>query len=164
MRVLLLLMVFFLTFGVSAEQCSIRFNESELITSVGKTPTAKKIVKENGVTKKQYEFRRELSSEEALSDSADEKYEPQFYLSIYNPSCSKRVKIWYFEDNKNTEALSNKTLAGRAFKYLTGVEESIFENKLKKFSNVQSFESFDDKTDSKFIKSGGVYSIDVYFR
>ncbi|ERA05134.1 hypothetical protein G995_02227 [Escherichia coli UMEA 3805-1] len=49
-------------------------------------------------------------------------------------------------------------------KYLTGVNESIFENKMKKFLKVQSFESFDERTDSKFIKSGDIYSIDVQLR
>ncbi|EOF6092620.1 hypothetical protein ACK1FD_004764, partial [Salmonella enterica] len=73
-----------------------------------------------------YEFRRELSSEEMLSDDADEKYEPQFYISVYNPSCPQKVIVWFFKDNKNTMDLSNEVLAGRAFKYLTGVNESIF--------------------------------------
>ncbi|ECV4667230.1 hypothetical protein DWU69_17490, partial [Salmonella enterica subsp. enterica serovar Derby] len=104
------------------------------------------------------------SSEEMLSDDADEKYEPQFYISVYNPSCPQKVIVWFFKDNKNTMDLSNEVLAGRAFKYLTGVNESIFENKMKKFLKVQSFESFDERTDSKFIKSGNIYSIDVQLR
>lgn len=35
---------------------------------------------------------------------------------------------------------------------------------MKKFLKVQSFESFDERTDSKFIKSGNIYSIDVQLR
>ena len=105
-----------------------------------------------------------MSFEEMLGDNDNEKYEPQFYISVYNPSCPQKVIIWFFKDNKNTQTLSNEVLAGRAFKYLTGVNESIFENKMKKFSKVQSFESFDERTDSKFIKSGNVYSIDVQLR
>lgn len=164
MRVILFLITSLFAFGAVAGQCSLNFIESELIASVGTPPVKQKTIKEDGLTKRQYEFRNELSDEERLSDTAEENYKPQFYLTVYNPSCPRRVKIWFYEDNKNTMDLSNATFAGRAFKYLTGVEESIFENKMKRFSSVQHFESFDDNTDSKFIKIGNIYSIDVYFR
>ena len=49
-----------------------------------------------------YEFRKELSTEEAFSDDAESKYEPQFYLTLYQPPCTERVKIWFYKDNGNT--------------------------------------------------------------
>ena len=164
MRIFVFFISALLSFNLAAEECKFSFNESELISSIGIAPVKQEIIKDEGITKRQYEFRRELSSEEMLSDDADEKYEPQFYISVYNPSCPQKIIVWFFKDNKNTMDLSNEVLAGRAFKYLTGVNESIFENKMKKFLKVQSFESFDERTDSKFIKSGGIYSIDVQLR
>lgn len=76
---------------MAAEECKFSFNESELISSIGIAPVKQEIIKDEGITKRQYEFRRELSSEEMLSDDADEKYEPQFYISVYNPSCPQRL-------------------------------------------------------------------------
>lgn len=162
-RLAMFLIASLLSSGSIAEQCRLSFVESDLITAIGVKPKSVDTIKDDGVIKKQYKFRNELSTDELLSDVADEKYEPQFYLTIYEPSCSKKVKIWFYKDNKNTEPQSNKVLAARAFKYLTGVNESIFENKLNKFSNDNVFESFDEKTHSKFLKSSDIYSVDVLF-
>lgn len=164
MRSTILFLMLLISTGVNSEQCAIKFNESEFISSLGKEPVRVNSVKENGIVKKQYEFRKELSTEDAMSDDAESKYEPQFYLALYQPPCIERVKIWFYKDNANTQKLSNTVLAGRAFKYLSGVEESIFENKMKKFSNVNAFESYDTKSDAKFLKVGDIYSIDVFLR
>ncbi|EMA1799416.1 hypothetical protein SD377_000256 [Cronobacter turicensis] len=161
MRVAALLIIALWTYGVSAEECFPGFSESGLIASVGKEPIKKVVKKQGNITSHQYEFRKELSTEELLSDDADLRYEPQFYLTIYEPPCAKKVKIWFYGDNKNTAKMSNVSLAGKAFEYLTGTEPAIFENKIKRFEDVQNFESFDDKADSRFIKSGDLYSIDV---
>lgn len=164
MHPMILFLMVLISFGVNAEECRLDFNESEFIDSLGKEPVRVNSIKENGIIKKQYEFRKELSTEEAFSDDAESKYEPQFYLTLYQPPCTERVKIWFYKDNGNTQKLSNAVLAGRAFKYLSGVDEAIFENKMKKFSSVNSFESIDSKSDSKFLKIGDIYSIDVFLR
>lgn len=161
MRIAILLLVALWTFGASAEQCYPGFSESGFLAAIGKKPLKKTVKKEEGTTRHQYEFRKDLSAEDALSDDVDKKYEPQFYLTVYEPPCAKKVTIWFHKDNGNTEKLSNVTLAGRAYKYLTGVEPAIFENKMKRFNEVQHFESFEDKADSKFIKSGDIFSIEV---
>lgn len=162
-RLAMFLMASLLSSGSIAEQCRLNFVESDLITAIGVKPKSVETIKDDGAVKKQYKFRNELSTDELLSDDADEKYEPQFYLTISEPSCSKEVKIWFYKDNKNTVSLTNEVLASRAFKYLTGVNESIFENKFNKFSSVNSFESFDGKTHSRFLKSGDIYSVDVLY-
>lgn len=164
MRSVILFLMVLISFGSNAKECRLDFNESEFIGSLGKEPVRVNSIKENGINKKQYEFRKELSTEEAFSDDAESKYEPQFYLTLYQSPCTERVKIWFYKDNGNTQKLSNVVLAGRAFKYLSGVNEAIFENKMKKFSNVNSFESNDSKSDSKFLKVGDIYSIDVFLR
>lgn len=164
MRAILFLMIFIFSCGIYAEECSVSFSEPNLISSIGISPVFNKVIKDDGVTKKQYQFRPELSDEQAFSEQSDKLYEPQFYLSIYEPACSKRVMIWFYEDNKNTDKLSNVILAGRAFKYLTGVGEAVFENKLKRLSSVQSFESYDNGKYSRFLKTGDIYSIDVYLK
>ncbi|PDO83351.1 hypothetical protein [Kosakonia pseudosacchari] len=161
MRIAILFLVALWAFSATAEQCYPEFSESGFLASIGKKPVKKTEKKEEGITRYQYEFRKDLPAEDALSDDADKKYEPQFYLTIYEPPCAKKVTIWFYKDNGNTEKLSNVTLAGRAYKYLTGVEPAIFANKMKRFNDVQNFESFDDKADSKFIKSGDVFSIEV---
>lgn len=68
---------------MAAEECKFSFNESELISSIGIAPVKQEIIKDEGITKRQYEFRRELSSEEMLSDDADENMSRSFiYLFI----------------------------------------------------------------------------------
>lgn len=72
-----------LSFNLAAEECKFSFNESELISSIGIAPVKQEIIKDEGITKRQYEFRRELSSEEMLSDDADENMSRSFiYLFI----------------------------------------------------------------------------------
>ena len=164
MRLILLFLISFIAFGASAVQCNINFNEKDFIDSLALKPLEAKVIKDDGVTKRQYKFRKELSIEEAFNEDSEKNYEPQFYIDIYEFSCPNRVKIWFHEDNNNTTNLSNKKLAARAFKYLTGVNESIFENKMRKFTNIQSFESFDNKTESRFLKVGDVYSVDVFLK
>ncbi|WP_313079082.1 hypothetical protein [Atlantibacter sp.] len=162
MRIFVLLIICFLPFSVIADQCNYNFAESDLVKSIGVKPTSKKTTKDDGDVKRQYEFRKPLTDEVAFSEDAEKNYEPQFYLALYNPPCPERIMIWFYEDNANTQNLSNKALAGRAFHYLTGLDEAIFNNKMKRFSEVQHFESFDERADSKFRKVGGIYSIDVY--
>lgn len=161
MRIILLLTIAFWSVGVTAGLCPISFKESTFISEIGMKPVKKTVTKDDGMTKHQYEFRKELSPEEAFSDNADKDYEPQFYVTIYNPSCPKKVKIWFYKDNQNTARHSNVLLAGKAFGYLTGVGGSVFTNKFNKLKFVQQFESFDENTESKFIKTGDIYSIDV---
>lgn len=72
MRILFFYICTFI-FNLAAEECKFSFNESELISSIGIAPVKQEIIKDEGITKRQYEFRRELSSEEMLSDDADEK-------------------------------------------------------------------------------------------
>lgn len=164
MRTFILLIISFLSCSVIAEQCNYNFAESDLVNSIGLKPTSKKTTKEDSIVKRQYEFRKTLTGEAAFNEDAEKNYYPQFYLALYNPPCPDRITIWFHEDNANTQKLSNKVLAGRAFHYLTGVEEAIFENKLSRFSEVQHFESFDDRADSKFMKIGDIYSVDVYLK
>lgn len=164
MRIAIFLFSILLACGVSAEQCYPAFNETDLLTAVGKKPLKKKIKKEGGITKYQYEFRKELTGDDALNDDANIKYEPQFYLTIYDPPCASKVTIWFYKDNENTEKLSNITLAGRAYHYLTGVDPAIFDNKMNRFNEVQHFESFEDKADSKFIHISDLYTIDVMLK
>lgn len=160
MRLPLLLIVSFWASGVMAQQCFPEFNETDLVNSVGLKALKKTPKKESGKLIHQYEFREDVPFDKVLSDD-EAKYEPQFYLTVYEPPCSKKITIWFYSDNENTANLSNITLAGRAFKYLTGVEPSIFENKINRFKSVQHFDSFDDKADSRFLKSGNLTSIEV---
>lgn len=164
MRLSLFFLISFLAFGTSAKQCAINYDEAKLIQSIKVEPVQIKTFKEDDLTKRQFEFRKELSGDELLSDDADSKYQPQFYVTINHPSCPDRVKIWFYEDNDNTKELPNTVLAGRAYRYLSGLDEAIFANKMKKFSDVTSFESYDERANSKFLKVGNIYSIDVFLQ
>ena len=153
MRIISVLILSFVAFFANAEQCRFIFNEAYFIKAMGQKPV-KKHKFDNG-TKWQYDFRRE---------SRDEKtYEPQFSVTIKNPKCPAYATLYFYEDNNNTESLSNKTLAGRAYNYFTGVDEAILGNKLNRFENVERFESFEDNAQSKFMKISNSYSIDIEF-
>lgn len=163
MRAILLLTSALFASGVSAQECAPAFNESELLAAIGKKPEKRSVKKEDGQIRHQYEFRKEPNEDELFSEDASSKFEPQFYVTIYNPPCAKKIKVWFYGRDGKPYA-GNVDLAGNAFEYLTGVNKSIFENKISKFEGVDKFESFDDKANSTFLYMGRIYSIDIVLK
>ncbi|WP_438335628.1 hypothetical protein ACSYAE_04950 [Edwardsiella tarda] len=163
MNRVLLVIIMLWSVGAIASTCYQGYSEKGLISSVGKKPEKKTVKTDDGVTKVQYEFRKEPTPEEAFSDDSESKFEPQFYITIYDPKCPSKIKIW-FDGGDHGINESNVELASSAWSYLTGSNPDIFKNKLRKFSEVQKFESHDEKANSLFVTVGGVYFIDVYLK
>lgn len=164
MRFFLLLMALFFASGVSAIECYPAFNENDFIKAVGKKPEKVQVFKDGGTLRHQYSFRKDQTDEEAFGDNSKSEYEPQLYITVYEPPCSNRINIHFLSNEDKSMNQVNVTLAGKAFEYLTGISTTIFGNKLEKFKNLQRFESYDQKADSLFVKTGDSYSIQIHLK
>ncbi|WP_436856353.1 hypothetical protein [Citrobacter tructae] len=163
MRILFCFVIALWSTGSLANQCFQHYDEKDLVASVGVKPEKKTIEKEDGITKLQYEFIKNATREELQDEKVRDEYIPQFYITIYNPSCPKKIKLWFFGLDSGLSH-SKVDLAGNAWSYLTGSEQSIFKNKLVKFNEVQKFESHDENANSIFMKAGSMYVVDVYLK
>ena len=164
MRLIAVLTVLFFSGLVSASECNPAFSEKDFIAEIGKKPENMQVFKDGGMLRHQYSFRKEQSDEEAFDDNKKPDYEPQIYITIYEPPCPDRISIHFYANEDKSMNKVNVALAGKAFEYLTGTSSAIFENKLAKFKGVQRFESYDGKADSLFVKVGDSYSIQVYLK
>ena len=157
-------MALFFVNGAAASECYPAFNEKAFIAAIGKKPEKMQVFKDAGTLRHQYSFRKEQSLEDAFDDSKQSEYEPQIYITVYDPPCSEKVSIHFYANEDESMNKVNVALAGKAFEYLTGTNSTIFENKLEKFKGVQRFESYDEKADSLFVKIGGSYSIQIHLK
>lgn len=164
MRFFPLLMALFFVSGVSASECYPAFNEKDLIKAIGKKPEKVQVFKDGGTLRHQYSFRKDQTDEDAFGDNSKAEYEPQLYITVYEPPCPNRINIRFFANEDNSMNQVNVTLAGKAFEYLTGASTTIFGNKLEKFKSVQRFESYDQKADSLFVRTGDSYSIQIHLK
>jgi len=164
MRLFAFLMALFLANGAVASECYPAFNEKEFIAAIGKKPEKVQVFKDGGSLRHQYSFRKEQSFEDAFDDSKKSEYEPQIYVTVYEPPCPDRVSIHFYANEDESMNEVNVELAGKAYEYLTGTNSTIFENKLEKFKGVQRFESHDEKADSLFVKIDDSYSIQVHLK
>jgi hypothetical protein len=112
----------------------------------------------------QYSFRKEQTDEEAFGDNSKAEYEPQLYITLYDPPCPDRISIHFFANEDKSMNEINVALAGKAYEYLTGTNRTIFQNKLEKFKGVQRFESHEENADSVFVKTGDSYSIQIHLK
>ncbi|WNK52251.1 hypothetical protein [Pantoea agglomerans] len=164
MRFFPLLMALFFVSGVSASECYPAFNETDFINAIGNKPQKVQVFKDGGTLRHQYSFRKEQTDEEAFGDNSNAEYEPQLYVTVYDPPCPDKVSIHFFANEDKSMNEINVALASKAFEYLTGNSSTIFENKLDKFKGVQRFESHDQKADSIFVKTGDSYSIQIHLK
>lgn len=164
MRLFALLMALFFVNGVSASECYPAFNEKDFIAAIGKKPEKVQVFKDGGMLRHQYSFRKEQSLEDAFDDSKQSEYEPQIYVTVYEPPCAEKISIYFFANEDKSMNEVNVALAGKAYEYLTGTNSTIFENKLERFKGVQRFESYDKKADSLFVKIGDSYSIQIHLK
>lgn len=164
MRLFAILMFMLFVSGASASECYPKFNEKDFIAAVGKNPEKMQVFKDGGVLRHQYSFRKELSLEDAFDDNKQSEYEPQIYVTVYEPLCAEKISIYFFANEDESMNEVNVELAGKAYEYLTGTNSTIFENKLERFKSVQRFESYDKKADSLFVKTGDSYSIQVHLK
>ncbi|MEN4566190.1 hypothetical protein [Pantoea agglomerans] len=164
MPLLAFLMTLFFVNGVMASDCYPAFNEKDFIAAIGKKPEKVQVFKDGGMLRHQYSFRKEQSLEDAFDDSKQSEYEPQIYVTVYEPPCAEKISIHFYANEDKSLNEVNVALAGKAFEYLTGTNSTIFENKLEKFKGVQRFESYDEKADSLFVKIGDSYSIQIHLK
>lgn len=164
MRLFAILMALFFINGASSSECYPAFNEKEFIAAIGKKPEKIQAFRDGGRLRHQYSFRKEQSLEDAFDDSKNGEYEPQIYITLYNPPCPESVSIHFYANEDESMNEINVALAGKAFEYLTGTNSTIFENKLEKFKSVQRFESYDQKADSLFVRTGDSYSIQIHLK
>ncbi|MDH1089298.1 hypothetical protein N5C79_22680 [Pantoea brenneri] len=164
MRLLAFLMALFFVNGATASECYPAFNEKDFIAAIGKKPEKVQVFKDGGILRHQYSFRKEQSLEDAFDDSKKSEYEPQIYVTVYEPPCAEKIRIYFYSNEDKSMNEVNVKLAGKAFEYLTGTNSTIFENKLEKFKGVQRFESYDEKADSLFVKIGDTYSIQIHLK
>ena len=164
MRLFAFLMALFVVNGAAASECYPAFNEKAFIAAVGKKPEKMQVFKDGGTLRHQYSFRKEQSLEDAFDDSKQSEYEPQIYVTVYDPPCAEKISIYFFANEDESMNKVNVALAGKAFEYLTGTNSTIFENKLEKFKRVQRFESYDEKADSLFVKIDDSYSIQIHLK
>lgn len=164
MRLFAILMSLLFISGASASECYPAFNEKDFIAAIGKNPEKMQVFKDGGVLRHQYSFRKEQSLEDAFDDNKQSEYEPQIYVTVYEPPCAQKIKINFYANEDESMNEVNVALAGKAYEYLTGVSSAIFENKLEKFKGVQRFESYDEKADSLFVKMGDSYSIQIHLK
>lgn len=122
------------------------------------------VFKDGGPLRHQYSFRKEQTDKEAFDDNSNAEYEPQLYVTVYDPPCPDKISIHFFANEDKSMNEINVALASNAFEYLTGNSSAIFENKLDKFKGVQRFESNDQKADSIFVKTGDSYSIQIHLK
>ncbi|MDE8556963.1 hypothetical protein [Pantoea vagans] len=164
MRLFAFLMALFFVNAVAASECYPAFNEKDFIAAIGKKPEKVQIFKDGGTLRHQYSFRKEMTDEEAFDDNQKAEYEPQLYVTVYDPPCPDRISIQFFSNEDKSMDRVNVALAGKAFEYLSGTSSTIFSNKLQKLKDVQRFESNDEKADSLFVKNGDSYSIQIKLR
>ncbi|QGY57429.1 hypothetical protein PAASB05_05835 [Pantoea agglomerans] len=164
MRFFPLLMALFFVSGVSASECYPAINERDFIKAIGKKPEKVQVFKDGGTLRHQYSFRKDQTDEEAFGDNNKADYEPQIYITVYEPPCPNRISIHFFANEDKSMNQVNVTLAGKAFEYLTGTSTTIFGNKLEKFKSVQRFESYDQKADSLFVRTGDSYLIQIHLK
>jgi len=164
MRLLAFLMALFFVNGATASECYPAFNEKDFIAAIGKKPEKVQIFRDGGRLRHQYSFRKEQSLEDAFDESKNAEYEPQIYVTLYNPPCPENISIHFYSNEDESMNEINVALAGKAYEYLTGTNTTIFENKLQKFRGVQRFESYDEKADSIFAKIGDSYSIQIHLK
>lgn len=163
MRKLLFLIIALWSAGSMASECYPGYSEKDLISATGEKPVKRSIEKEDGIVRHQYEFIKEATKDELMDEKIRDNYVPQFYITIYNPTCPNKVKLWFFGDDAGVRD-GKIDIAAKAWSYLTGSESTIFKNKLSKFSGVQKFESYDEKANSLFMKAGGMYIVDVHLK
>ena len=154
----------FLSFGVMAEECPVKYKEADFLAAIGKEPEKMQVLKDDGMVRHQYFFRKELTDEEAFEEGSKAQYEPQLYVTIYEPPCPEKISIFFFGNEDKSMNEVNVALAGKAFEYLTGTSSTIFANKMEKFKGVQRFESNDEKADSVFAKTDNSYSIQIQLK
>ncbi|KAF6661253.1 hypothetical protein HFD91_07640 [Enterobacteriaceae bacterium EKM102V] len=164
MRLFAILMALFFINWVAASECYPSFNEKDFIAAIGKKPEKVQVFRDGGRLRHQYSFRKEQSLEDAFDESKNAEYEPQIYVTLYNPPCPERISIHFYSNEDDSMNQVNVALAGKAFEYLTGTNSTIFENKLEKFKDVQRFESYDEKANSLFVKTGDSYSIQIHLK
>ncbi|WP_337025389.1 hypothetical protein [Pantoea anthophila] len=164
MRLFAFLMALFFVNGVAARECYPAFNEKDLIAAIGKKPEKVQVFKDGGMLRHQYSFRKEQSLEDSFDDSKQSEYEPQIYVTVYDPPCAEKISIHFYANEDKSMNEVNVALAGKAYEYLTGTNSTIFQNKLKRFESVQRFESYDEKADSLFVKIGDSYSIQIHLK
>lgn len=164
MRLFAIIMSMLFVSGASASECYPTFNEKDFIAAVGKNPEKMQVFKDGGVLRHQYSFRKEQSLEDAFDDNKQSEYEPQIYVTVYEPPCAEKISIYFFANEDESMNEVNVELAGKAYEYLTGTNSTIFENKLERFKSVQRFESYDKKADSLFVKTGDSYSIQIHLK
>lgn len=161
MRMFVILMALFCVNAEAAGECYPAFNEKYLIAAIGKKPEKVQVFKDGGMLRHQYSFRKEQTDEEAFADNSKHEYEPQLYVTVYDPPCAEKISIHFYGNEDKSMNEVNVALAGKAFEYLTGTSSTIFENKLNKLKGVQRIESYDKKADSIFVKSDNSYSIQI---
>lgn len=164
MRLFAILMSMLFVSGASASECYPTFNEKDFIAAIGKNPEKVQVFKDGGVLRHQYSFRKEQPLEDAFDDNKQSEYEPQIYVTVYEPPCAEKISIYFFANEDESMNEVNVALAGKAYEYLTGTNSTIFENKLERFKSVQRFESYDKKADSLFVKTGDSYSIQIHLK
>ncbi len=164
MCLFVILMALFFVNGAAASECYPAFNEKDFIAAIGKGPEKVQVFKDGGMLRHQYSFRKEQSLEDAFDDSKQSEYEPQIYVTVYEPPCAEKISIHFYANEDKSMNEVNVALASKAFEYLTGNSSTIFENKLDKFKGVQRFESNDQKADSIFVKTGDSYSIQLHLK
>ncbi|WP_223563923.1 hypothetical protein [Pantoea agglomerans] len=161
MRLLSVLMLLSFASGAYASECDTGFNEPDLIASIGKKPEKVQSIKDGSMVRHQYSFRKDITDEEAFDENSKAMYEPQLYVTVYEPPCSRKVIISFYGNDDKTLNVINVSLAGNAYEYLTGAGAEAFDNRLSKLKHVNRFESYDDKADSLFAKIDNQYSIQI---
>ncbi|MDH2122963.1 hypothetical protein N5J75_07050 [Pantoea brenneri] len=164
MRLFAFLMALFFVNGLAASECHPAFNEKDFIAAIGEKPEKVQVFKDGGMLRHQYSFQKEQSPEDAFDDDKQSEYEPQIYVIVYEPPCAEKISIHFYANEDKSMNEVNVALAGKAYEYLTGINRTIFQNKLEKFRSVQQFESYDEKADSLFVKSGDSYSIQIHLK
>lgn len=164
MRLLAVLMVLIFSIGADASECEPGFNEPDFIASIGKKPEKVQSIKDGTMVRRQYSFRKDITDEEAFDDNSKAVYEPQLYVTVYEPPCLRKVIINFYGNDDKSLNVINVTLAAKTYEYLTGVGAETFDNRMSKLKHVNRFESYDDKADSLFVKIDNQYSIQINMR
>lgn len=164
MRLFAILTALFFIHGAVASECYPAFNEKDFIAAIGKKPEKVQVFKDGGMLRHQYSFRNEQSLEDSFDDSKQSEYEPQIYVTVYEPPCAEKISIHFYANEDKSMNKVNVALAGKAYEYLTGTNSTIFQNRLEKFRGVQRFESYDEKADSLFVKIDDSYSVQIHLK
>jgi len=160
MRYLSILAAVIFTGGVAASECHPAFDEAKLLAAIGSKPEKMVKLKDDDLIRHQYSFRKEQTEDEVLGDKPS-KYEPQIYVTLFQPPCSEKINIYFYVNEDGSMNEPNIKIASNAFGYLTGFSEGEFERNIKKLSGVNRFELNNDKANSLFVKIGDTYSINI---